>query len=111
MGYVAAYLAVFLGGPALMLALTRRAATRRTLRMGAGGVAALTVAALLAQASFGLVALAMLWLAWVGAVALGVRIVMRQIRTKRGVALTKALGAMACVIPWIGLAAADWMAG
>ena len=111
MNYGGAYVIVFLGGPLLMLLLTRREATQMAFLLGAGVVTALIAAALFSNAAPGLETLGMLWLAWVGTVALCVRAVMRRIETKRGLALTKAIGAMACVIPWIGLAAAEWMVG
>lgn len=111
MSYGTAYFAVFLGGPLLMLLLTQRAATQMSFVLGASVVAALIAAALFSGRAPGIETLAMLWLAWVGTVALCVRAVMRRVETTRGLALTKAIGAMACVIPWIGLAAADWMAG
>ena len=107
----AVYFTVFLGGPLLMLLLTQRAATQMSFVLGVSIVAALMAAALFSERAPGLETLAMLWLAWVGTVALCVRVVMRRVETTRGLALTKAVGAMACVIPWIGLAAAEWMTG
>lgn len=111
MTYWAAYLTVVVGGPLLMLLLTRGVATQLGFVLGMGLVVALLTAMLISDAVPGLATLTMLWLAWVGTVSLCVRAVMRRIKTRRGLALTKALGAMACVIPWIGLATADWMAG
>ena len=111
MSYGTAYFTVFLGGPLLVLFLTQKAATQTSFVLGVAVVAALLAAALFVTRTPGLETLAMLWLAWVGTVALCVRVVMRRVNTTRGLALTKAIGAMACVIPWIGLAAADWMTG
>ncbi|MCW1954897.1 hypothetical protein [uncultured Lentibacter sp.] len=111
MSYGVAYFTVFLGGPLLVLLLTRRAATQRSFVLGVSSVAVLTALAVFWGRVPGLETVAMLWLAWVGTVALCVRVVMRRVETKRGLALTKAIGAMASVIPWIGLAAADWMTG
>jgi len=111
MMYWAAYFTVVVGGPLLMLLLTRGVASQLSFVLGASIVAALIAAALFSNSAPGLETLVMVWLAWVGTVSLCVRAVMRWIETKRGLALTKALGAMACVIPWIGLAAADWMTG
>ena len=111
MSYSQAYFLVFIGGPLLMLLLTQRAVTQMSLALGVAVIAALMAAALFSQSAPGLETLGMLWLAWIGTVALCVRTVMRRVRTKRGMALTKSIGAMATVIPWLGLATADWVTG
>lgn len=111
MSFGQAYLVVFLGGPLLMLLLTRRQADHVSLVLGVAVISALVAAALFSRRAPGLETLAMLWLAWVGTVSICVRVMMRRLHTQRSVALTKSIGAMATVIPWLGLAMADWMAG
>lgn len=105
-----AYLIVFLGGPLLMLALTRKAGGEAGFVLGVAVVAALLAAALFSRNAPGLETVGMLWLAWVGTVSICVRAVMRRVSRARALALTKSIGAMATVIPWLGLALADWMA-
>lgn len=110
MSLMQAYLLVFFGGPLLMLLLTRREASMLSIVLGVGVVAAALASVLFSKSAPGLGSLGMLWLAWIGTVSLCVRAVMRRVETKRAMALTKSLGAMATVIPWLGLATADWMA-
>ena len=110
MSFTQAYILVFIGGPLLMLLLTRREASMLSFVLGVGVVAAALASVLFSKSAPGLGSLGMLWLAWIGTVSLCVRAVMRRATTKRGVALTKSFGAMATVIPWLGLAVADWMA-
>ena len=109
MSFLQAYVIVFVGGPLLMLLLTRRAATQTSFVLGGAVVAAIISAALFSRATPGLETIGMMWLAWVGTVALCVRTAMRRAPTKRMIAVIKSLGAMATVIPWLGLATADWI--
>ncbi|MBU2981522.1 hypothetical protein KO498_06805 [Lentibacter algarum] len=111
MSFMQAYFIAFIGGPLLMLLLTQRATTQTSLVLGGAIIAALVAAAVFSRGATGPESVGMLWLAWVGTVALCVRVGMRRSDTKRTVAFIKALGAMATVIPWLGLATADWMTG
>ncbi|RFP86977.1 hypothetical protein DZK27_12905 [Rhodobacteraceae bacterium 63075] len=111
MSYLAAFVIVFVAGPLLMLALTRKAGSKNGFALVAALALALMATALLWQEVPGFLALGMIWLAWVVTVALCVRAAMRWAQTRKQLALTKSVGAMATALPWMGLAVADWMAG
>ncbi|PIE14059.1 MAG: hypothetical protein CSA70_02570 [Rhodobacterales bacterium] len=108
----ATFSVVFIGGPLLMLALVKPAPSFARFAVGCSTVAVLVLAALLLmRQGLSLGALVAMWLGWVTMVAMCVQAVRLRFSIPDAVRWSTAIGAMATVIPWFGLATALMMTG
>ncbi|MFD1340976.1 hypothetical protein [Litorisediminicola beolgyonensis] len=106
---ILAYGLCFLAGPLIFLMALRADPGRSTaLALGILVLAALVLAARL-QSTTPAAALAALWLAWVGTVALLARAARARLTDPRTRRWGLVAGLLATTVPWFGLATALWM--
>lgn len=107
-----AYAVMFIIGPILMLVLVRAQSGRKSHLLAGTVVVALIGGAVAGQnGGFELVSLAMMWLAWVVLIAMCVLAVQSRYISNDIRKWSAAIGAMATVIPGLGLTLAIMMAG
>ena len=121
MSTVLLYSVIFVGGPALFWLMTRAAPDPRNLFRITVFSALSAAAGLVAWFAAGasdpphiwliVAAAALMWLAWIGLLALGTQTVRQTNPSQTLRRVSGVIGALGTTVPWFGFAAARMMAG